>query len=292
MKKLARLCILLGLLIIPINVFASSDIKLWMNGKYVKTDVAPVIENQRTLVPLRVISENLGLEVEWDQEKQAVMTYKETEVGPDFSTSLLLILGDNKVAKPAEEAARTGELYYTLDVAPKAINNRTMVPIRFIAEAYGIKVDWDQKNQTVIIGDGYKAPKASHKQLSLNANSVALKLKAEGLPIDRIIVYNKQNDVNKLMGKPGQYTSKVNFSIQGLPQEDPADPNGGSVEVFKTNADAVKRRNYITKVIKSDPVLSTYNYHETMYIKDNILLRLHPDNWDRVEEYKQIFEKL
>ena len=144
MKKLARLCILLGLLIIPINVFASSDIKLWMNGKYVKTDVAPVIENQRTLVPLRVISENLGLEVEWDQEKQAVMTYKETEVGPDFSTSLLLILGDNKVAKPAEEAARTGELYYTLDVAPKAINNRTMVPIRFIAEAYGIKVDWDQ----------------------------------------------------------------------------------------------------------------------------------------------------
>lgn len=45
-----------------------------------------------------------------------------------------------------------------LDVPPKIINGRTMVPVRFIAETMGLKVDWDAANRTVVIGEGYIAP--------------------------------------------------------------------------------------------------------------------------------------
>lgn len=157
-KKKTLLCSLVLLFAMAMPVQAQKPIQLWINGKYVKSDVAPVVENQRTLVPIRIISENLGIQVKWDQATQTVTTYQVTPAGPDFSNSLVLTLGDKRVAKPAQEAAKTGELYYNLDVAPKAVNNRTMVPIRFIAEAYKIKVDWDQQNQTVVIGENYKAP--------------------------------------------------------------------------------------------------------------------------------------
>lgn len=67
MKKTKKLFLVALLLFafIPFNLFANSEVKLWINGNYVTTDVAPVIENGRTLVPIRVISENLGLEVDW-----------------------------------------------------------------------------------------------------------------------------------------------------------------------------------------------------------------------------------
>lgn len=162
MKKL-KLFLVLLICLLPINIWAKSDIRLWVNGNYIKTDVAPIIENGRTLVPIRVISENLGISVEWNQDTKSVMTYTETPSGPDFSKSLLLKIGDNKVAKPTDEAVKTNELFYTIEVAPKIINGRTMVPIRFIAEAYNLKVDWDNSNKTVVIGEGYKAPVKAEK---------------------------------------------------------------------------------------------------------------------------------
>lgn len=95
------------------------------------------------------------------------MTYKLIDGRPDFKESLLLTIGDKQVPKPAEEAAATGSLYYELEAPPVIINNRTMVPIRFIAEAYKMPVDWDGANRTVIVGKGYKAPKAKPQMKNL-----------------------------------------------------------------------------------------------------------------------------
>ncbi|MDD7352112.1 MAG: stalk domain-containing protein [Peptoniphilaceae bacterium] len=162
MKKIKLLLVLL-ICLIPSQIWSNSDVKLFINGNYIKSDVAPIIENGRTLVPLRVISENLGISVKWDSENKSVTTYKETASGSDFSKSLLLKIGDNKVVKPDESGVNTNEALYTLEVAPKIVNGRTMVPIRFIAEAYNLKVDWDSKNKTVVIGEGYKAPSVATK---------------------------------------------------------------------------------------------------------------------------------
>lgn len=266
MKKRFISFISIIMILIIGNVFADEPIKLLINGKYISSDANPVIENDRTLVPIRVISENLGIPVSWDNESKQI-TLKKNNLNYVFE------IGKNEYKKEDE--------ILPLDASPKIINNRTFVPIRVVAEIFENKVNWDGKTKTVIIGE----------EKNQTANDIALDLKSKGIPIDKIIVYNKDNDVNKLLGKPGQYTSKVNFSIKGLEQFNPDDPNGGSIEVFKNNADAVKRKNFIIDTIKNDKVLSTYYKSEFLYIKDNVLLRLHPDNFGNEEKYKEIFMK-
>ena len=183
--------------------YAQQAIKLWVNGRYVSTDVPPVIENGRTLVPLRVISENLGIRVEWRADTRSVYTYREINGAPDFSNALLLTVGDKKVLKPANESAKTGSLYYNLEAAPSIINGRTMVPIRFIAEAYKLKVDWDAINRTVIVGNGYTAPKKPSipKKKVTREYSVALKKAQEYL---QFMPFSKQGLFDQLTSDYGE----------------------------------------------------------------------------------------
>ena len=96
----------------------------------------PVIDNDRTLVPIRAIIEAMGGDVKWDSETNtAVLT-----LGEDIIT---LTIGS--------ETAFFNEEKHTLDVAPKIINDRTMLPIRFIAESFKFSVDWDEKAETITI---------------------------------------------------------------------------------------------------------------------------------------------
>lgn len=143
MKKTKNLylVVLLFLIFMPLNSFANSDIKLWINGDYVNTDVAPVIENERTLVSLRIVSENLGLEVDWDGDLKQITISK---AGEQF----VFLIGQNFYQE--------GEFNHDLDVAPKIIDGRTLVPIRVIAEAFGQEVTWDNVARTVAVGSGYK----------------------------------------------------------------------------------------------------------------------------------------
>lgn len=147
MKKAKKLFLVVFLLFafIPFNLFASSEVKLWINGSYVTTDVAPVIENGRTLVPIRVISENLGLEVDWDNDLKQITVSQ----GDDH---FIFVIGQNFYTKD--------EIKQDLDVAPKIINDRTFVPIRVIAEAFNQEVNWDNVARTVAIGSGYEAQQA------------------------------------------------------------------------------------------------------------------------------------
>lgn len=97
---------------------------------------APVIINDRTLLPIRAVIEEMGGEVKWDGDTQtATLNYNEEEIRLVID-SLTAYLNDT---------ART------LDTAPTIINDRTMLPIRFIAESLKFDVDWTQETQTVTI---------------------------------------------------------------------------------------------------------------------------------------------
>jgi len=94
-------------------------------------DVLPVIQNGRTLVPIRFIAEALGAEVDW---------IPGTEYAPAFA---VIVLHGNELRFPlngeiAPELAALG-----MDVPPQVMNNRTMVPLRFITEFFGALVTWD-----------------------------------------------------------------------------------------------------------------------------------------------------
>ncbi len=68
------------------------------------------------------------------------------------------------------------------------------------------------------------------------------------LPVDNVIVYDEETDLNELLGRPNQYTSKVNFADTRIPQSDPEDPIGGTVEVFNNNDDLQLRKSDLESV--------------------------------------------
>jgi L,D-peptidoglycan transpeptidase YkuD (ErfK/YbiS/YcfS/YnhG family) len=112
------------------------EIKVNLNGKELSFDVRPVITGGRTLVPARAIFEALGLTLEWD-EKTGTVT------GKNEAKTIVLMAGHDK-------AIIDGNIS-NLDVPARIIDNRMMVPVRFISECFGAQVGWNQENSTVII---------------------------------------------------------------------------------------------------------------------------------------------
>ncbi len=97
-------------------------------------DQKPVIRNNRTLVPIRMIAESLGYDVKWNSENNTAVI---------DGGRIILYIGTNKAVIDGKER--------TLDVASTIENNRTMVPLRVIAETFGCTVDWFETNNTVFI---------------------------------------------------------------------------------------------------------------------------------------------
>lgn len=111
-------------------------VKVKVNDKPIIFDVAPIISEGRTLVPLRYIFEALGAEVKWDAATRTVTGSK----------------GSNKIVLriDSKEAVVNGETR-ELDVPATIVNGRTLVPARFISESLGAEVLWDGDSKTVII---------------------------------------------------------------------------------------------------------------------------------------------
>ena len=105
-------------------------------GKTKSNDVAPVIRNDRTMLPARFVAENLGATVTWDEEKRLV-----TITGN--GVTILLTIG--------EETAMINGKEVKLDSPAFIENDRTYTPIRFIAEELGATVEWIAAEQKVVI---------------------------------------------------------------------------------------------------------------------------------------------
>ena len=114
------------------------EVNLLINNKSILSDVPPIIENGRTLVPIRVIAENLGTKVDWNGAEKKVTLTRGGKV-------ITMQLGKN-------EAYVNGEVVY-LDVAAKTIADRTIVPVRFIAEQFDVDVKWEQQTSTVLVNE-------------------------------------------------------------------------------------------------------------------------------------------
>jgi len=142
MKKITRntlLILLFFLLTINFSI-AAEPIKVYVNNSLIEMPVAPIIENGRTLVPVRAIFESMGATVDWDGETKTV-------TGKTEDKTIILVIGD-KIALVNNEKIE-------LDVPAKVVNGSTLVPARFIAESLGAKVDWDNNTRSVLINSNY-----------------------------------------------------------------------------------------------------------------------------------------
>lgn len=96
----------------------------------------PIIENGRTMVPLRAVFEVMDCKVRWDEiNSSAIIEYEGTKITVPANSSTVFINGKAN----------------TLDVPAKMVKNRIMVPLRFISEAIDKKVIWDDAEKTVLI---------------------------------------------------------------------------------------------------------------------------------------------
>lgn len=122
--------------VLAAEITYDTGITVTVDGNAVEFDQQPVIADDRTLVPVRAIFEALGAEVEWIGETRTVVSAKGEE------TCELVI--DSTEMKVGEETV-------TLDVPAMIINDRTLVPVRAISEAYGCAVEWIADTKTVVI---------------------------------------------------------------------------------------------------------------------------------------------
>lgn len=116
-------------------------ITVLLNNEGLIFDVLPVKQNDRVLVPVRAIAEALGAKVSWDNDTWTADIVKDGK-------TITLQIGNNVMKIDDREI--------TLDVAPKIIDGRTMVPVRAVSEAFEAKVDWNNELQQVIIKTNLK----------------------------------------------------------------------------------------------------------------------------------------
>ena len=111
-------------------------ISVYCDEEELSFDVPPIKEDDRVLVPMGKIFEELGASVDWSEETNTVTAIK-------GKTDISLEIGSNVMLKNGKKIE--------LDVPAKVINDRTLVPIRAVSEGLGARVEWDEKKQAVWI---------------------------------------------------------------------------------------------------------------------------------------------
>lgn len=124
-----------------------------VKNKGVKFDTPPVLKGGRTLIPVRAVTEALGATVEWDPDKEIATITGTNKDGEEVVIKFWLD-GSGKVTVDGETVE--------IDVPPGMINNRTYVPLRFIAEVLGLKVGYNDKDGSVNINE---EPRLSPKNI-------------------------------------------------------------------------------------------------------------------------------
>ena len=110
-------------------------IPISVNGKIIKTDTQPVNINDRVLCPVRVIMEELGCFVFWDEKTEEITVFN------DEKTVILKIGSEDMTVKDNISGAEKG---LTLDSPPIILNDRALLPIRAVSEQFEFLVDWSE----------------------------------------------------------------------------------------------------------------------------------------------------
>lgn len=188
----------------------SNEISVVLDGKSILFDQPPIIVDGRTLVPLRAIFEELGATVDWDGNTQTVTSTK-------GKTTISMTIGNAEMYK-------NGELI-VLDVPPQLIGDRTLVPVRAVAEGFDCHVDWDGDTRTVIITIAKPEISEQYKKIANYASALCSAVEMQGgeeffnqMLIHNDFVYTTLNELD----------NAIDFQETVLTLE------GGALEISKT----------------------------------------------------------
>ncbi|WP_010095152.1 stalk domain-containing protein [Ornithinibacillus scapharcae] len=133
---LAMVLVVLIILFTNQSVSMAEGISVYANGERVDYDVQPINVDNRVMVPIRYTSEFLDATVHYDKKKKKVtISEKGNKVEFTIGKKEVIVNGKKK----------------SIDIAPKIYRSRTVVPIRFMVEAFGYDVMWDSEIRSVVI---------------------------------------------------------------------------------------------------------------------------------------------
>lgn len=119
-----------------VPVFANGEISVYLDNEKIQFDVAPLLVNGRTMVPMRAIFEKLGAVVYWDNDTKTAIAQK-------GNVTVSIAIDQTTLYKNGEAII--------LDVPAQLIAGRTLVPLRAVSEAFECAVFWEEAAQTVRI---------------------------------------------------------------------------------------------------------------------------------------------
>lgn len=160
-KRLAALlAVTLVLYLVPAGSLAQmgGSATIQLDGLNLHSDVSAEGRDGRTFVPIRFLAEALDLQVDWLQDQRVVVVRAASDapLPPPRPEDL-------PAGGPGQEIrVLVGSRWIFPDVAPYAQNGRVLVPVRFVAEALGLTVAWDQETHTVLLTS--PAPDVSYRQ--------------------------------------------------------------------------------------------------------------------------------
>ena len=138
MKRFSAVLITLVLIFsaFTFSVGAADGITVVLDGEVVTFDVPPQIINGRTMVPIRAVFEALGATLDWNAStRTATATIDDYVVKCTIDSKILTVCGEKT----------------EMDTAPVIVGGRTLMPLRFAAEAFGCTVSWYGSARTAVI---------------------------------------------------------------------------------------------------------------------------------------------
>jgi len=119
-----------------VDYVKSDSIRVISDDGQVEFDVNPQIIDNRTLVPMRAIFEEVGLEVEWDNESR-------TATGKNENTEISFTIDS--------DIAVVNNTLKNIDVSASIIGDRTMIPLRFLSENMGYNIEWVENSNLILM---------------------------------------------------------------------------------------------------------------------------------------------
>ncbi|MGE5672859.1 MAG: stalk domain-containing protein [Mycobacterium leprae] len=150
LHKRSRLAVLASLpllvsSLLPVGATAAAPVRVILDGRVLQLDPAPTIVDGRTLVPLRGVFEAMGATPIWNGEDRSVEVVR--------SWQYLRLRIDRRLACLSRDCTNAA----VLDVPAQIVSDRTYVPIRFVAQAMGANVAWDDSQRAVVINTSKSA---------------------------------------------------------------------------------------------------------------------------------------
>jgi len=245
---ITKIAVLVVILVFSFGMtaFGAQAVSVYVDNEKIEFDVAPIVEDGRTLVPLRGVFEKLGARVDWNKNISEVVI-------KDENNEIEMILGKDKVIVNGEVR--------DIDVSTKMINSRTFAPLRFISENMGHTVRWDKDTNSVYITreNTSNAQRSQFLKVGSKENLLALleyngKLynyiwAVRGIAVDDAVVNKEANASLEMVEAPATPdSSDTNNQVEGVQEGDIIKNDGkyiyintsGGLKIIDSNPSAPK----------------------------------------------------